>query len=138
MRVAFAVADEDDRTLKILDVTAKSINLEALVLKEHFDEEQRGRLLEMLQSIKIISLQAVGKLNRKPYVLPVKPGSRPRAYRPYPVPLIHRRAVMEEVERLVKLGVLEPDNDSPWATPCFIIPKKDGTVRFQTDFRQLN
>lgn len=31
-----------------------------------------------------------------------------------------------------------PDKDSPWAAPCFVIPKKDGTVLFLSDFRGLN
>ena len=29
-------------------------------------------------------------------------------------------------------------NHSEWAAPVFIIPKKDGRVRFVTDFRKLN
>jgi hypothetical protein len=29
-------------------------------------------------------------------------------------------------------------NQSKWAAPSFIIPKKDGTVRFINDFRELN
>ena len=29
-------------------------------------------------------------------------------------------------------------NRSEWAAPTFIIPKKDGTVRFINDFRELN
>jgi len=34
---------------------------------------------------------------------------------------------------------LEPaTGESDWAAPCFIIPKKDGRVRFITDFRELN
>ena len=39
---------------------------------------------------------------------------------------------------LCKEGVLEKDSDSEWAAPTFIVPKKEGTVRFVTDFRQLN
>ncbi|KAG3079224.1 hypothetical protein PI124_g23561 [Phytophthora idaei] len=135
VRVAFAVSNEDDRTLEILDVTGKKVYLDALIPKEHLSAEQRARLPEMLRGFKILSLQTIGKLRRKP---PVKPGSRPCAYKPYPVPLIHRRAIMQEVERLERLDVLEPDKDSPWAAPCFVIPKKDGTVRFLTDFRGLN
>jgi hypothetical protein len=29
-------------------------------------------------------------------------------------------------------------SDSEWAAPTFIIPKKNGTVRFTLDFRRLN
>ena len=43
-----------------------------------------------------------------------------------------------EVERLVQIGVLKKINRSEWAAPTFIIPKKDGTVRFISDFREVN
>ena len=39
---------------------------------------------------------------------------------------------------LVKLGVLQPQGVSEWASPSFIIPKKDGRVRWISDLRQLN
>jgi hypothetical protein len=38
--------------------------------------------------------------------------------------------ICHEIERLVKLGVLKRCSDSEWAAPTFIIPKKNGTVRF--------
>ena len=43
-----------------------------------------------------------------------------------------------EVDCLCQLGVLKKVNRSEWAAPSFIIPKKDGTVRFINDFRELN
>jgi hypothetical protein len=43
-----------------------------------------------------------------------------------------------EVEILCKLNVLKRINRSEWGSPTFIIPKKDGTVRFISDFRELN
>ena len=43
-----------------------------------------------------------------------------------------------EVERLVEVGVLKKVNRSEWVAPSFIIPKKDGTVQFINDFRELN
>ena len=39
---------------------------------------------------------------------------------------------------MIKTGVLEKCSDSEWASPTFIIPKKNGTVRFITDLRQVN
>ena len=46
--------------------------------------------------------------------------------------------LMAEIERLVKIGVLRHITDSEWGAPNFVIPKKDQTVRFITDFRELN
>ncbi|KAE9275407.1 hypothetical protein PF008_g29360 [Phytophthora fragariae] len=138
LRVAFAVQDNNERVMKVLDVTGKEIDLEKLVPKDHLEPEQRQRLLGILKSFKISEVHGIGRLKRAPYVLPVKPGSRPYVQRPYPIPLIHREAVFREVERLVQLGVIEVDKDSPWAAPCFVIAKKDGSVRFLTDFRGLN
>jgi hypothetical protein len=34
--------------------------------------------------------------------------------------------------------VLTPVQDSEWGTPVFIIPKKDDTVCFITDYRKVN
>ena len=39
---------------------------------------------------------------------------------------------------LVDLGVLEPQGLSRWASPSFINAKKDGTVRWISDLRELN
>jgi hypothetical protein len=45
---------------------------------------------------------------------------------------------MKEVENLCKLGVLERQPASERALPSFIIPKKDRTVCFLSDFREVN
>ena len=46
--------------------------------------------------------------------------------------------VKKEVNRLIKIGLLARFTESEWGTPSFVIPKKDGTVRFISDFRGLN
>ncbi len=45
---------------------------------------------------------------------------------------------MKEIECLVAIGVLKWQPLSKWASPLFIIPKKDHTVRTISDFRELN
>ena len=46
--------------------------------------------------------------------------------------------LMKEVNRLCEIGVLKWQASSEWASPSFIIPKKDGTIRTVSDFREVN
>jgi hypothetical protein len=54
------------------------------------------------------------------------------------VPKVHKETIIKEVERLCQLGVLEGQPASEWALPPFIILKKDKTVCFLSDFREVN
>ena len=62
----------------------------------------------------------------------------PKHHKPFPVPKIHEVTLRNELNRLCKIGVLRNSSDSTWASPTFIIPKKNGTVRFISDFRYVN
>ncbi len=59
-------------------------------------------------------------------------------HRAYPVPHVHRQTFEKELDHMVELGILEPCQASEWASPAFIIPKKDGRVQQITDLRSLN
>ncbi len=54
------------------------------------------------------------------------------------MPKVHKETIIKEVERLCQLGVLEKQPASGWALPSFIIPKKDQTVHFLSDFWEVN
>jgi hypothetical protein len=60
--------------------------------------------------------------------------------KPFTVPRTHADVFKQECERLQKIGVLDPIKvgATEHAYPSFIIPKKDGTVRWISDFRKLN
>ncbi len=57
--------------------------------------------------------------------------------RPYRVPEARRHAIEEEVQEMLRFGVIEP-SWSPWSSPIVMVPKPDGTLRFCNDFRRLN
>ena len=48
-----------------------------------------------------------------------------------------RREKMAQVQQILSNGVIRPSN-SPWASPVVMVKKKDGSLRFCVDFRQLN
>ena len=71
-------------------------------------------------------------------IIELKEEIKPYHAKAFPIPRIHEETLKREVERLVKIGVLKRINNSQWAAPTFIIPKKNGTVRFISNFRELN
>ncbi|MCP4748108.1 MAG: hypothetical protein GY874_18535, partial [Desulfobacteraceae bacterium] len=60
----------------------------------------------------------------EPVSFKLKPGTTPFHGKAYPIPHVHLQTLKKEFERLCELGVLEPQPDSEWASPTFIIPKK--------------
>ena len=50
-----------------------------------------------------------------------------------------KQCLKRKIERLIKLGVPEEENDSEWGAPFFAQPKvKTNHVRFLSDLRHLN
>ena len=63
---------------------------------------------------------------------------RPHRSRAYPVPVSQRELFKQELERLVEIGVLEKCGRADWVSATFCVAKKDGRVRWVSDFRALN
>jgi hypothetical protein len=57
--------------------------------------------------------------------------------RPYPLLYAMRNQVKEEVDKMLKAGIVE-SSDSPYAAPVILVRKKDNMIRFCIDFRALN
>ena len=67
----------------------------------------------------------------------LEPGTKPIKQRYYPVSPFKQKIIDDEVEEMLKLGVIEKSN-SPWSSPVCLARKKDGSFRFCIDFRQVN
>lgn len=61
----------------------------------------------------------------------------PIKQRYYPVSPIVLKTIHEEVDEMLRLGVIEKSS-SPWSSPILLVKKKDGGHRFVVDFRKLN
>ena len=80
----------------------------------------------------------LGVYPHKKFHIDVEPEAKPAYSRPYAIPRIHLNTFKKELDHLIKLGVLVRQQESEWASPTFIIPKKDGRVRWISDLRKLN
>ena len=102
------------------------------------NRRQKHQLHALLSKYEHLFNGTLGTCQKEPYNIELKEGVKPYHSRPFPVPKIHEHTLKVELDRLIKLDVLKQINASKWAAPTFIISKKDATVRFISDFHELN
>ncbi|GBM61439.1 hypothetical protein AVEN_96552-1 [Araneus ventricosus] len=61
----------------------------------------------------------------------------PTKQRPYRTSATERRAIENEVQRMLKEDVIQP-SDSPWSSPVVLVRKKNGEWRFCVNYTRLN
>ena len=124
---------------KILDAKYAPADLNAVIqVCRYLSDDKKNQLHALLKKHEHLFDGTLGTWNNKPYNIELKEGAKPYHSRAFPVPKVHEHTLKVELDRLVKLGVLKWINNSEWAAPMFIILKKDATVRFILDFRELN
>jgi RNase H-like domain found in reverse transcriptase/Reverse transcriptase (RNA-dependent DNA polymerase)/Integrase zinc binding domain len=134
-----AVDEATERIKGILDAKYEAADLDDVVTKSlHLNDFQRLSLKKLLEKYRTLFDGTLGVWKDTQYEIELKEGATPYHARAYPIPKSLEATLRLEVERLLSLGVLKKVNRSEWAAPTFIIPKKDGSVRFISDFRQLN
>ena len=132
-------ATEDMFANNILDNDYEEADLEAVVASQtQLSDEQKVKLKTLLEKYKPLFNGTLGSWNEKPYDIELKLDVKPYHARAYPIPRVHTATLKVEIDRLCRIGVLRKVNRSEWAAPTFIIPKKDGKVRFVSNFRELN
>ena len=108
-------------------------------LCQHLNGVERYRLLNLLRKIEDLFGGTFGTWNTTLVEFQLNDNSRPVCSQPYPIPRVHGLIKKKEVERLVRLGVIEEANESEWGAPSFAQPKaKTNRVIFLSDFQNLN
>ena len=56
---------------------------------------------------------------------------------PFRAGVKEKKVIQESINEMLKQGVIRPSY-SPWAAPVVLVNKKDGSVRFCVDYREIN
>ncbi|OWZ13258.1 Pol Polyprotein [Phytophthora megakarya] len=129
---AKAVAEEPDIDSMVeiaVSELVEALDPLSMIDGEMLSASERVEVEHLVEAFLHVCSEGLGKIKATPYVIPLKPGAKSFACRPYPIPQVHLEATKRDIYRLVKLGILFSDNTSKLASPTFVIPKKDGSVR---------
>jgi hypothetical protein len=127
------------RQTLILDTNYKAADLREIIKSiSTIKDNGKNDLSRLLRKYEHLFDGTLRNFEASPVKLCLKEDAKPYHAKAFPVPKIHHDTLKHEIERLVKLGVLIRCSSSEWAAPTFIITKKNGTVRFISDFRKLN
>ncbi len=126
--------------MEILDAKYDRADLPSIVKDNcmHLSTSYHNLLLVLLLKFKEHFNGMLGDWKLPPVSFEFKEGAKPYHGRPYPIPKIHKATLMKEIDCLISIRVLKWQPLSKWASPSFIILKKDHTVRMISDFREVN
>ncbi len=132
--------DATKRVKRILDTKYQKEDLQSIVTNKckHLSTNQQKKLLQLLTKYESLFGGTLGDWKTKLVSFQLKEGVSPYHGRAFPVPKVHKETIIKEVERLCQLGVLERQPASEKALPSFIIPKKDKSICFLSDFWEVN
>ena len=134
-----AAGELQNRVSRILDAHYEKADMHKVAADQtHLTKDQQAELIVLLLKYEHLFDGTLGDWKGSGVSFELKADAKPYHGRAYPIPHIHEQPTRNEVARLCKLGVLERCSDSEWGAPSFIIPKKNFTVRFLSDFRKLN
>ena len=134
-----SLKDATSRMKQILEAKYEPADIKEVVNScKNLQSTEKVALYRLLSKYKNLFDGTLGHWIGEKYHIELKEGAKPYHTRAYPIPKAYEQTLKMEVKRLCDLNVLKRINRSEWGSPTFIIPKKDGTVRFISDFRELN
>ncbi|XP_060070261.1 uncharacterized protein LOC132550238 [Ylistrum balloti] len=105
-------------------------------ISQELPEEQKREVKDLLEGYKDVLTDQPGRTVLIEHDITTTT-PEPVRVKPYPIPFNTTEVITAEVDKMLKMGVIEPSS-SPYSAPVVIVKKKDGTNRFCIDFRKLN
>ena len=105
---------------------------------EHLSPLQQQQLNDLFKEFSDVFSQGEDNLGCTPLLEHTTETHGPPLRQPYrrQNPAV-RREEMAQVQQMLASDIIRPSN-SPWASPVVMVKKKDGSLHFCVDFRQLN
>ncbi|XP_071487443.1 uncharacterized protein [Diadema antillarum] len=103
---------------------------------DELDEEKMKEVKSLLLEFSDVMTDVPGRTDIIEHAIELKT-NEPIRSRPYPVPRSLKETIREEVNTMLRMGVIERST-SPYASPVVLVKKKDGKNRFCVDYRKLN
>ncbi len=123
-----------------MNATKGGSNLKGLNLSpSSLSENEKGLLQKLLE--RFVHLFAeddldLGRTSTVKHKIDTE-DAQPIRQRAYRVPLSQRNTLLAHIEKMQVQGAIRP-SQSPWSSPCILVPKKDGSMRFVIDFHRVN
>jgi len=119
-----------DRNGQPLDINPK------LTIHQH---NQVSKMLSKFSHMFTNKTEDLGPAKLPPVQLAMKPDAKPTYHPPYRQSLKERKILQDEIEKLLKAGVLEESSDyTESASPMFVITNSDNSTRVISDLRSVN
>ena len=131
--------DVDSFASTITKFTYQPISISTIVdTQTQLTVEYRNKLSIMLNKPTVLFDGILKVYPHQLIHLDTIPKATPRHLCAYPVAHSHLEVFKAELSHPCDIGILKRCGASQWASPTFIIPKKDGSVQWVSDFRELN
>lgn len=128
------IGAEQDTSILTRNLKSKSVSDIPL---DGVDKKWHASIRAMLAKHSSMWDGRLGKIAATEHRIDLKNDVQPVRQNPYRSGHKEREFAREEIEKMLKAGVIEPSN-SEWASPIVLAPKKDGSLRFCVDYRRLN
>ncbi|XP_039887198.1 uncharacterized protein K02A2.6-like [Simochromis diagramma] len=103
--------------------------------KLHQVKTTEKTLQQVLSKHENVFKEELGTLKGMKAAIHVKSDATPRFFRPRSVPFAMRAKVDEEIDRLLKEGIISPVKYAEWAAPVVPLLKPTGTIRLCGDYK---
>uniref|UniRef100_A0A5S6Q2E4 Reverse transcriptase domain-containing protein n=1 Tax=Trichuris muris TaxID=70415 RepID=A0A5S6Q2E4_TRIMR len=104
-----------------------------LVGVHHIDSDPVGRVLEEFSDV--FSHDDFGAYSGPPVHLQLDPSVKPIQLKARRIPIALAPKIDAEIDRLIQHGILEPTENTKWATPAVPVVKQNGEVRLCADYK---